>query len=127
MKPAHRPVALLLALASAACGGQTGLNVRIEPPPAFPAGDAFDAIRVEVSDRELNSYSLPPFPVTPATQRPYRVLVWQGEEPINPVTLDVKLYKTGQVVKQKRCPNVQFTIGELREVVVDLASNADCE
>ncbi len=123
---AVRTIAAASLLVLGSCGGPTGLNIRIEPPSAFPAGDAFDSIKVEVSNRAQESFSEPPFIVTPATPQPYRVYVWLGEEPQPVVTIDVKLIKAGQTVKQKRCPNITFDQGKMKEIAVDLGSNDDC-
>ena len=54
------------------------------------------------------------------------MLVWLGETPQPTVTIDVLIMKTGNIVKQKRCPNVTFSQGRIKELAVDLATSADC-
>jgi len=119
-------VAFALALSAASCGSDTGLNVRIEVPIGFPPEDAFDAIQVNVVNRDLEVASEPAFPITKATPLPYRVLIWLDDLPAQTVSVDVRINKNGQLVKQKRCAGVSFVPGRLREVIVDLGSQADC-
>ena len=110
---------LSLALALPACGGQTGIEVRIEPRQELVVGRDFNQIRVQVNDIDGEGHG-ETYPVTDLTETPYRVYVWAGERNKTAVRIWVKLLKDGAEVAERIEPQVTFTEGEIVPFVVTL-------
>lgn len=108
--------ALLVLAALPACGGQTGLEVRIEPSNGMVAGREFNSIRVSVSDIDGDARG-EAYPVTELTEKPYRVFVLAGYETKGTVKIHVQLLKDGAVFKEEIKPSVKFEDGEIKPVV----------
>lgn len=109
-------VGLLVLAALPACGGQTGLEVRIEPSNGIVAGREFNLIRVSVSDIDADTHG-DTYPVTELTEKPYRVFVLAGYETKGTVRIHVQLLKDGTVFKEEVKPSVKFEDGEMTLVV----------
>lgn len=107
---------LLMLSALPACGGQTGLEVRVEPSNGIVAGREFNVIRVSVSNIDGDAHG-EAYPVTELTEQPYRVFVLAGYETKGAVRIHVQLLKDGAVFKEQYKPSETFEEGEIKTVV----------
>ena len=101
-------------LCLAACGGPTGIEIRIDPPANAEPGVDFNAIFVQVTDIDGKAQG-ETYPVTALTERPYLVYVWAGERNTTSVKIQVQIKKDGQVLPEghKIEPSVVFKPGEI--------------
>lgn len=117
MKRVFTPVLFVAALVLSACGGHTGLEVIVEPAPSLVPERDFEKIRVSVNniDPEVTGKT---YPVTEATEKPYRVIVLAGYEKDERVNVTVQLLKQDfSVVREHIETAVKFEPGELKTLV----------
>lgn len=115
-----RALPLLAVVALSACGGQTGLLVRVDVPPEMRVGEDFDAIKVQITTETRGAFGDPAYPVTANTPTPYQVVVLEGEEEFRKVSVSAYLLKAGVTIKSKTVPDVTFEGGQIKEVIVDI-------
>lgn len=121
MKRAFAPMLFAAALALTACGGQTGIEVVIEPASSLVPGRDFEQIRVTVKNKDGESFAEPPYTITELTEKPYRVFVLAGYEEKASVQIQVQLLKSdSSILKDRIFPRVVFEPGEMTTLVVEM-------
>jgi len=114
---AMRTAVLVLALCAVSCGGRTGLEVVVQPPPSMFAPGDFDGLMVQASaESKLESAR---WNVFATTARPYRVYVWAEQSPHYKASLLVRLTKGSSKVKEQTIGNIAITDGQINPVAVD--------
>lgn len=115
------PFAAGLLVALAGCGGQTGLEIRVDTPPELKAGVDFNNIRVQVDASEGGTAG-EKYPVSPATVKPYVVYLITNQDKTThyKVSVRVELWQDAAIVKTKLIADVILDQGALKPVVVDL-------
>lgn len=109
-----------LALTLSSCGGQTGVELLIDPPIAYVAGQDFTHVRVQVDYTRDDGTVGDEYPINEQrTPRPYRVYVWPRSDDDVSVRITVELKKNGAPTSAgNRIVPVDFKDGEIIEQTV---------
>ena len=119
------PLALVVAgLFAASCGGTTGLEIRVDLPPAWVAGVDFNNLLVQVSPDDGGTAG-ETYPVSALTPKPYIVYAFEGKTPHDMVSVHVEAQltnSTGMTVKAAQTlANVTLKQGAIKYLVADLS------
>lgn len=119
MKRVFAPILFLATFALAACGGHTGIEVIIEPPPSAVPGVVFTKIRVTATNMDLDAYA---HVLREFDETPYLVYVIAGYEKAATVRIDVEFLREDNSVVdglKDSFPSVKFEPGKMKELLVD--------
>ncbi len=110
-------VLCILAFATSGCGGKTGLEVRVDVPPAMEPGRDFDTIFVQVESSGETAGS--GYAVQTSTPRPYYVYVFVDESRFFQAKVTASLKLKG-AVKSSATQTADFEEGEILSLAMSM-------